>query len=73
MIAKDIHDYKGFFPANPTPVNQGEGIKEEALRSILEYDIANGAGGFWLAGTTCLLYTSPSPRDGLLSRMPSSA
>ena len=24
-------------------------------------------------GDTCLLYTSPSPRDGLLSRMPSSA
>ena len=27
-------------------------------------------GGY---GITCLLYTSPSPRDGLLSRMPSSA
>ena len=27
----------------------------------------------WLAARTCLLYTSPSPRDGLLSRMPSSA
>ena len=28
----------------------------------------------WVAeGNTCLLYTSPSPRDGLLSRMPSSA
>ena len=26
-----------------------------------------------LALKTCLLYTSPSPRDGLLSRMPSSA
>ena len=25
------------------------------------------------AAITCLLYTSPSPRDGLLSRMPSSA
>ena len=25
------------------------------------------------ASKTCLLYTSPSPRDGLLSRMPSSA
>ena len=25
------------------------------------------------AKNTCLLYTSPSPRDGLLSRMPSSA
>ena len=24
-------------------------------------------------GEACLLYTSPSPRDGLLSRMPSSA
>ena len=28
-----------------------------------------GRGGLWI----CLLYTSPSPRDGLLSRMPSSA
>ena len=28
----------------------------------------------WLGGgNACLLYTSPSPRDGLLSRMPSSA
>ena len=27
----------------------------------------------YLIFTTCLLYTSPSPRDGLLSRMPSSA
>ena len=26
-----------------------------------------------LGQQTCLLYTSPSPRDGLLSRMPSSA
>ena len=30
-----------------------------------------GAGVFSMK--TCLLYTSPSPRDGLLSRMPSSA
>ena len=26
-----------------------------------------------LCSKSCLLYTSPSPRDGLLSRMPSSA
>ena len=32
-----------------------------------------GALGFVLALLACLLYTSPSPRDGLLSRMPSSA
>ena len=35
---------------------------------------ATGAGGeIRDEGATCLLYTSPSPRDGLLSRMPSSA
>ena len=27
----------------------------------------------WCTDKDCLLYTSPSPRDGLLSRMPSSA
>ena len=27
----------------------------------------------WTRYSPCLLYTSPSPRDGLLSRMPSSA
>ena len=37
----------------------------------------NEAKDVWFVGFTsnivCLLYTSPSPRDGLLSRMPSSA
>ena len=32
----------------------------------------NSAIGIVIA-LSCLLYTSPSPRDGLLSRMPSSA
>ena len=41
--------------------------------------VANGDYAFWnkvindLGIKACLLYTSPSPRDGLLSRMPSSA
>ena len=30
-------------------------------------------GVAWAVIRPCLLYTSPSPRDGLLSRMPSSA
>ena len=30
-------------------------------------------GGYNAFVLICLLYTSPSPRDGLLSRMPSSA
>ena len=37
---------------------------ENARRSMVDVE---------LNGSTCLLYTSPSPRDGLLSRMPSSA
>ena len=34
---------------------------------------AHGKGEVHVNGKRCLLYTSPSPRDGLLSRMPSSA
>ena len=43
------------------------------LGSVLFFLISNF--GVWLLyyPKTCLLYTSPSPRDGLLSRMPSSA
>ena len=36
-------------------------------------DIVTGPGGSQILLDDCLLYTSPSPRDGLLSRMPSSA
>ena len=37
--------------------------------------VTENGGTNWRKTTlnTCLLYTSPSPRDGLLSRMPSSA
>ena len=31
------------------------------------------AKGYYGARSSCLLYTSPSPRDATLSRMPSSA
>ena len=44
-----------------------EGQKKLKKSSV----IVVGAGG--LGSPTCLLYTSPSPRDGLLARMPSSA
>ena len=35
--------------------------------------VFNKAGTYTAKDKDCLLYTSPSPRDGLLSRMPSSA
>ena len=47
----------------------------ELIRSYLKIRKWVVFGGSWgsTLGLSCLLYTSPSPRDGLLSRMPSSA
>ena len=55
----------------------------KTLQALLPLDpvfvsVTYGAGGTTRDRThevvkDCLLYTSPSPRDGLLSRMPSSA
>ena len=42
------------------------------IQSVTAEDRAN-VGLTVIVLKTCLLYTSPSPRDGLLSRMPSSA
>ena len=36
-------------------------------------EMKSGSGEMKLVSKTCLLYTSPSPRDATLSRMPSSA
>ena len=41
-----------------------------ALRKVARVRLSNGHE---VTSYICLLYTSPSPRDGLLSRMPSSA
>ena len=43
--------------------------------NVIEIPIGSGPvdGSGTANYTACLLYTSPSPRDGLLSRMPSSA
>ena len=42
-------------------------------RLIVDGEIVKEVVAKGTANQTCLLYTSPSPRDGLLSRMPSSA
>src|SRR5665647_341781 len=56
---------------------------QEAVQRLIGFDPASEPVGERLANFriamialgnwSCLLYTSPSPRDGLLSRMPSSA
>ena len=60
VSAKDGGTFSGAITAN-SGLNVGT-IKE-----------ATGTNTAMTIDSTCLLYTSPSPRDGLLSRMPSSA
>ena len=49
--------------------NLVKGLNNEGIEvPNWEFSVLAGAGAI-----SCLLYTSPSPRDGLLSRMPSSA
>lgn len=46
------HEFKGMFPAPPTPVTEDGRVHEKALRALLDDNIAHGANGFWMAGTT---------------------
>ena len=61
--ARKAAEVAGYAPGSYTSVVKA--LKSEILdlaESVLAINAPN-----------CLLYTSPSPRDGLLSRMPSSA
>ena len=60
----------GGVPAMCDGVTQGTDGME---MSLFSRDVIAMGTAIALSHNTCLLYTSPSPRDGLLSRMPSSA
>lgn len=45
-------EYKGVFPAPPTPIAADGRVHESALRALLEDNLAHGVHGFWMAGTT---------------------
>ena len=51
-----------------TAINKAVRNRYRTYVKKTELDIVNGA-----KSEACLLYTSPSPRDATLSRMPSSA
>ena len=78
--SSNIKDYGGFtrdfssqmlYGANEVELGK-QWAGNELISSLAEGCKAFGClrRGLYI---TCLLYTSPSPRDGLLSRMPSSA
>ena len=58
----------GFFARKKHDLHMGKTMNH-AEQLLNEYEIPIES----IVHYACLLYTSPSPRDGLLSRMPSSA
>ena len=56
-------------------LNRGLKLNYPETVAFLSFQVLEGArdGKSVSQLMSCLLYTSPSPRDGLLSRMPSSA
>ena len=68
-------DGPGSVPADTTVKIYLELYPFAERRNLTEIiaDIEQASQGINGVITDCLLYTSPSPRDGLLSRMPSSA
>ena len=77
LVSRD--EYLGvFYPAGFTSDNFGNNVVVPASHMMLRTIALSDQVSFpWFApaGTRrgCLLYTSPSPRDATLSRMPSSA
>ena len=80
MNRKPIGVMPSLNSVRPVQVNGGEEVvtvggkdlestREAEERSTREAEEAETGG----EERNCLLYTSPSPRDGILSRMPSSA
>ena len=81
---KQIISFASDFGLNDGSVGVVKGVISRIDESIKVNDISHGIspqdikyGSLLLMRAIqyipCLLYTSPSPRDGLLSRMPSSA
>ena len=67
---KDIEKALDFLrdSAEAAAVNRSNRVYMEEFRKSLKAQLMSDN-----IDMACLLYTSPSPRDGLLSRMPSSA
>ena len=84
LAFEDVDDFVHFRVAVKRMAGAGrdlgshEGEVVSISQALLEVpEVGSSFEGFDFAivrrDETCLLYTSPSPRDGLLSRMPSSA
>ena len=69
-IGTHVVDTAAFRTALKTPDLGVDGLLEQCKTAAAAYVAASAAA---VLHCSCLLYTSPSPRDATLSRMPSSA
>ena len=70
LLSRREHSFKELISKLKDRVDSEEKLFEELTR-LKEENLQSDER--FAESYTCLLYTSPSPRDGLLSRMPSSA
>ena len=75
MIEKSLDEYNLFIykdklelSSNVTDFIENQIVQTLKIKDRFQFCVSGGS-----TPKSCLLYTSPSPRDGLLSRMPSSA
>ena len=69
-------DFENYIQQSQKEVAEGLGMRKENVSRAMKLLTAKRIvleGPRVGRSRSCLLYTSPSPRDGLLSRMPSSA
>ena len=73
-LSSNIHNFDNMFDV-VTITGAGEPTLNSQLHDILKRvkEVTNKPVAILTNTTTCLLYTSPSPRDRQKSRMPSSA
>ena len=72
LTGTDVHDFVNVDAFTPDQLSldmfSPKELTDQGLISYVGFDYLGNK-----IGTDCLLYTSPSPRDATLSRMPSSA
>ena len=68
-----VHSYGGLVYHDIIKKRHAEKASEAGVDGLILVSAGAGGHGGTLNPMSCLLYTSPSPRDTDLSRMPSSA
>ena len=72
-VQVEVQDLQGQRNARSKAIGKAKASGQDIAPLLAEVDDLGARLKDLEETLTCLLYTSPSPRDGLLSRMPSSA